>query len=94
MDWCILISNSNWQVGQNYNSCFVQHLIYISYIPSISQFHSKIRRIETGKHKVYSEVDIIDGDLKAVVPSSSVRNYLDGRPDINLVSSQHASESI
>ena len=43
-----------------------------------------IRRIETGKHKVYSEVDIIDGVIKAVVPSSSLRGYLDGRPDINL----------
>ena len=31
MDWCILISNSIWQqAGQSYNSCFVQHLSYIS----------------------------------------------------------------
>ena len=47
-------------------------------------YTSLIRRIETGKHKVYSEVDIIDGVIKAVVPSSSLRSYLDGRPDINL----------
>ena len=47
-------------------------------------YTSLIRRIETVKHKVYSEVDIIDGVIKAVVPSSSLRNYLDGRPDINL----------
>lgn len=33
---------------------------------------------------MYSEVDIIDGVIKAVVPSSSLRSYLDGRPDINL----------
>ena len=46
-------------------------------------YTSLIRRIETGKHKVYSEVDIIDGVIKAVVPSSSLRSYLDGRPDIN-----------
>jgi hypothetical protein len=40
-----------------------------------------IRQIETGKQKGYSEVDIIDGVIKAVLPSSS---YLDGRPDMNL----------
>jgi predicted secreted protein len=43
-----------------------------------------IRQIETGKQKGYSEVDIIDGVIKAVVLSSSLRSYLDGRPDINL----------
>lgn len=47
-------------------------------------YTSLIRQIETGKQKGYSEVDIIDGVIKAVVPSSSLRSYLDGRPDINL----------
>ena len=47
-------------------------------------YTSLIRQIETGKEKGYSEVDIIDGVVKAVVPSSSLRSYLDGRPDIKL----------
>lgn len=47
-------------------------------------YTSLIRQIETGKQKGYSDVDIIDGVIKAVVPSSSLRSYLDGRPDINL----------
>lgn len=45
-------------------------------------YTSLIRQIETGKQKGYSDVDVIDGVIKAVVPSSSLRSYLDGRPDI------------
>ena len=51
---------------------------------AVISYTSLIRHIETGKQKGYSEVDIIDGVIKAVVPSSSLRSYLDGRPDINL----------
>jgi hypothetical protein len=47
-------------------------------------YTSFIRQIEIGKQKGYSEVDIIDVVIKAVVPSSSLCSYLDGRPDINL----------
>ena len=44
MDWCILISVTVFdkKAGQSCNSCFMQHLPYISInVPSINQFHSR-----------------------------------------------------
>jgi hypothetical protein len=56
-------------------------------------YTSLIRQIEAGLKKGHSQDDIIDGVIRAVIPSSSLRSYLDGRQDMSLspfvASSEH-----
>jgi hypothetical protein len=47
-------------------------------------YTSLIRQIEAGLKKGHSQDDIIDGVIRAVIPSSSLRSYLDGRQDMSL----------
>lgn len=47
-------------------------------------YTSLIRQIEAGLKKGHSEDDIIDGVIRAVIPVSSLRSYLDGRQDMSL----------
>lgn len=47
-------------------------------------FASLARQIESGSRKGFSTDEIIDGVLRAVVPGSRLRNYLEGRADITL----------
>jgi hypothetical protein len=43
-----------------------------------------IRQIEAGLKKGHSQDDIIDLVIRAVIPSSSLRSYLDGQQDMSL----------
>ena len=47
-------------------------------------FTSLIRQMELGLKKGHSEADVIDGVIRAVIPTSSLRSYLDGRQDLSL----------
>jgi post-segregation antitoxin (ccd killing protein) len=47
-------------------------------------YTSLIRQIEAGLKKGHSQDNIIDGVIRAVIPSSSLRSYLDGRQDMSL----------
>ena len=46
-------------------------------------YTSLIRQIEFGLQG-HSEADVIDGVIRAVIPTSSLRSYLDGRQDLDL----------
>ncbi|PIK36520.1 hypothetical protein BSL78_26646 [Apostichopus japonicus] len=52
--------------------------------PGQINFTSLARQIESGSRKGFSTDEIIDGVLRAVVPDSRLRNYLEGRADITL----------
>ena len=47
-------------------------------------YTSLIRQMELGLKKGHSEADVIDGVIRAVIPTSSLRSYLDGRQDLSL----------
>jgi len=47
-------------------------------------YNSVIRQVEGGLNKGYTEADIVDGVIKAIPASSGLRNYLEGRTDLEL----------
>ena len=49
-----------------------------------TSYTSLIRQIELGLQKGHSEADVIDGVIRAVIPTSSLRSYLDDRRDLDL----------
>jgi hypothetical protein len=49
-------------------------------------FVSLVRQIETGLRKGFKEPDIIEGVMRAIVPGLPLRDYLEGRHDLSLVS--------
>lgn len=49
-------------------------------------FVSLARQIDSGVKKGYSEVEIVDGVVRAVPLGSGLRNYLEGRPELKLSS--------
>ena len=49
-------------------------------------FASLASQIETGREKGYSDRDIVHGVIRAIVPGSELRSYLEGRAKISLPS--------
>ena len=53
---------------QSYNSCFVQHLTYISiYVPSINQFHSKTSELLSENKTYLIQMDNLDNTRNRVI---------------------------
>ena len=47
-------------------------------------YTSVIRQVESGLAKGYTEADIVDGIIRATPAASGLRNYLEGREDLDL----------